>query len=256
MGEEVWTHLTIKGWPADAVLHEERRRNDRVISRDLIGIDAEAFERYAERLDEQGETERAEAFRSVLSELGQVFDTLMGDSVAFEPGPPDEGGHVAGELTIASGQNYGTEALLAVRSALRRAGFPYEVGDEWGQIGHMYVWGVGDEAEAVFPHVADAGRVLTEERWIGILNEAGSLKEAAQKVGDFFGLPRLGASDVETALAPLAADEVKCDDCGNYWQTSELHEVEDLAERVSAGEPVPAGQCPNCGALCHAAAVT
>jgi len=43
-----------------------------------------------------------------------------------------------------------------------------------------------------------------------------------------------------------------CQNCG--WETedpSQLHEIEDLLERVAPGEPMPHGQCPECGALCH-----
>lgn len=222
MGEVVWTVLQIKGWPADAVIHEEVRRGGRVVSRELVGIDGEAFERHAEQADELGETERAEALRAVVSELGQVVEIdgqgrYGAGNVQFEPGPPDSNGHVTGELTIGSEQNYGTEALLAVRSALRRAGFPYTVGDEWGQIGNEYEWSPGQESERKYPHT-DVGRVLTEERWIGILNESGTLKEAAGRVGDFFGLPRVGESDVEIALAeqdePPEFDGLTCERCG------------------------------------------
>ncbi len=42
-----------------------------------------------------------------------------------------------------------------------------------------------------------------------------------------------------------------CQNCGRAWESSLLNHIRDLAQRVSPGEPMPAGQCPICGALCH-----
>jgi len=43
----------------------------------------------------------------------------------------------------------------------------------------------------------------------------------------------------------------KCDNCNRLFHTAELPKVKDLDKRVSAGEPMPSGECPTCGALCH-----
>ncbi len=43
----------------------------------------------------------------------------------------------------------------------------------------------------------------------------------------------------------------KCDKCRHYWQFGELREARDLAERVDADGPEPAGECPECGALAY-----
>lgn len=43
----------------------------------------------------------------------------------------------------------------------------------------------------------------------------------------------------------------ECADCGTINPASKLHEIDDFDQRVDAGEEVPAGQCPDCGALCH-----
>lgn len=42
-----------------------------------------------------------------------------------------------------------------------------------------------------------------------------------------------------------------CQNCESRWAEEELNEVKDLAERVAPGELVPAGECPECGAVCH-----
>ena len=46
-------------------------------------------------------------------------------------------------------------------------------------------------------------------------------------------------------------DLARCDDCGKLWATAELARIDDFWDRVNAGEIMPSGQCPSCGALCH-----
>ena len=49
--------------------------------------------------------------------------------------------------------------------------------------------------------------------------------------------------------------KVECGNCGKVWDEEELTrvfpDIPDLAERIAPGEPVPAGECPECGALVH-----
>ena len=45
-----------------------------------------------------------------------------------------------------------------------------------------------------------------------------------------------------------------CSDCdwsGPEEEAVSLYECADLLERIAPGEPVPAGECPECGALVH-----
>lgn len=43
----------------------------------------------------------------------------------------------------------------------------------------------------------------------------------------------------------------QCQNCDTVWLDDELDEIQDMRERVSAGEIVPSGQCPECHCLCH-----
>lgn len=43
----------------------------------------------------------------------------------------------------------------------------------------------------------------------------------------------------------------ECQNCGKIWTDDELNPIEDLSMRVSPGEPMPSGECPECGALCQ-----
>ena len=44
----------------------------------------------------------------------------------------------------------------------------------------------------------------------------------------------------------------QCQDCCGLWDEEDLKlDIPHLYERVSPGEPMPAGECPGCGALCH-----
>jgi hypothetical protein len=44
----------------------------------------------------------------------------------------------------------------------------------------------------------------------------------------------------------------ECQNCGKRWTEDELLlPIPHLEERVSPGEPMPSGECPECRALCH-----
>lgn len=47
-------------------------------------------------------------------------------------------------------------------------------------------------------------------------------------------------------------DVARCDNCGTEYAVKDLDSVDNLSERIYAGEEVPAGQCPDdeCGACC------
>lgn len=45
--------------------------------------------------------------------------------------------------------------------------------------------------------------------------------------------------------------KVKCDNCDWTGTGAQLHEVADIQERLDPGGEVPAGQCPECGALAY-----
>jgi hypothetical protein len=55
------------------------------------------------------------------------------------------------------------------------------------------------------------------------------------------------AYDLEqTALGPYA-----CQNCEWRGEAGSLLDIKDLEQRVAPGEPMPAGECPKCGCLCH-----
>jgi hypothetical protein len=59
--------------------------------------------------------------------------------------------------------------------------------------------------------------------------------------------------DQEEEDAPLSSGEglTKCQDCGTIRPECDLNEIQDFEQRVTPGEPLPLGECPDCGALCH-----
>ena len=76
----------------------------------------------------------------------------------------------------------------------------------------------------------------------------------------------LGADSIEAnELAKIAANVsshkepfdvtdplAECQDCEQRTPESKLvNPIKDLAQRVAPGEPMPAGECPACGALCQ-----
>jgi hypothetical protein len=46
---------------------------------------------------------------------------------------------------------------------------------------------------------------------------------------------------------------VRCDNCSWTSTAAQLKEINDLSERLSPGGVVPAGECPECGALAYVA---
>lgn len=43
----------------------------------------------------------------------------------------------------------------------------------------------------------------------------------------------------------------QCDNCRSLWSLDRLAPVDRLAERLDPGGVVPAGECPECGALAY-----
>ena len=44
---------------------------------------------------------------------------------------------------------------------------------------------------------------------------------------------------------------VECENCDWVGKAGEMDAINRLTERVAPGEIMPAGECPECGALCH-----
>lgn len=59
----------------------------------------------------------------------------------------------------------------------------------------------------------------------------------------------------ENAILPFEGSEyARCQDCTKVWAINKLvslDKVPSLLSRVSPGELMPAGACPDCGALCQ-----
>lgn len=66
---------------------------------------------------------------------------------------------------------------------------------------------------------------------------------------------RLNAATKAVSSNARVADRddppVACAHCDWTGKTADLHAIRHLGERVSAGEPMPAGECPKCGSLSH-----
>ncbi len=45
--------------------------------------------------------------------------------------------------------------------------------------------------------------------------------------------------------------EACCLDCDWHGPVCKTNAIQDIYERVEAGETMPAGECPSCGALAH-----
>ena len=45
--------------------------------------------------------------------------------------------------------------------------------------------------------------------------------------------------------------DCRCEHCGGLYEGRDMDPINEPETRVIAGKPVPAGQCPNCGALAY-----
>lgn len=57
---------------------------------------------------------------------------------------------------------------------------------------------------------------------------------------------RVEKGNIEVAL-------YECQNCDRICIESELYPLANVLDRVAVGEPMPAGECPECGAVCHPA---
>jgi hypothetical protein len=55
--------------------------------------------------------------------------------------------------------------------------------------------------------------------------------------------------DQITVVDPTETAE--CQDCEWFGPVDDLNPIKDIGQRVAPGEPMPAGECPRCGALAH-----
>lgn len=65
-----------------------------------------------------------------------------------------------------------------------------------------------------------------------------------------------GEEYLESDLRLVEADEfgqplAKCDNCDWTGPESQLNEIVDFDQRVAPGEPIPVGECSECGCLAH-----
>lgn len=61
----------------------------------------------------------------------------------------------------------------------------------------------------------------------------------------------MSATDLTSNLEPDT--KVQCQNCDWHGTASQLSDIDDIEQRISPGEVVPAGQCPKCDALAHLA---
>jgi hypothetical protein len=98
-----------------------------------------------------------------------------------------------------------------------------------------------DDETALVDVLADLRHVADKQR----VDWAGAVSRANNHHGVEAGL--------REELREKLARDYECQNCGGTYPESGLvTPIPDLEERVAPGESMPAGECPVCGALCHA----
>jgi hypothetical protein len=64
------------------------------------------------------------------------------------------------------------------------------------------------------------------------------------------------ADELARRYVALMGDDLEpgafeCQNCAAAWHLEDLRDIRRYWERVDPGEPEPAGECPDCGSLCH-----
>lgn len=60
-----------------------------------------------------------------------------------------------------------------------------------------------------------------------------------------------GPFAIVPSLTPYRGDRCSCENCDWVGDSADCNSIANLHERVGAGEPMPVGECPKCGSLCH-----
>jgi hypothetical protein len=82
----------------------------------------------------------------------------------------------------------------------------------------------------------------------------GGRQPTDEEVADFTGyLSARFRGWVEENIVPWleTKNKSRCQNCRRIWNPDELKHIKDIFERVDPGEPMPSGECPDCGALCE-----
>jgi len=98
-------------------------------------------------------------------------------------------------------------------------------------------------------------RLLAEIAAIGLTLDqkiaiAKSMDIDASKLAYLFG--RAEVEWLRIKAKTIDGDKTRCQDCNQIWLATDIDpEIPHLHERVGPGEPMPDGECPDCGALCQ-----
>ena len=131
-----------------------------------------------------------------------------------------------------SHDDYKKRPLLIERDQLQGA---YLAGASVGEIMNLLRWFLGAYTEEDSPQVHKARLALVRATGEDECGAPMSVADAEAWVKD----------------AEARGELARCDNCKRVYPVGALVEAADLDQRVDPGGPVPAGECPSCGALCY-----
>jgi hypothetical protein len=95
-------------------------------------------------------------------------------------------------------------------------------------------------------------REIAEEWWEKELGNEPKPEDPQEMADAYFEL--MEGRDEFFSYGPYEVEtdpQTGCGNCGWAGRQSQLKPIQDIFERVAPGEIMPAGECPECGALAH-----
>lgn len=155
--------------------------------------------------------------------------------------------HIVQSLPVNKGRGAVSRQLRKIARSTCELYADWAHGDVFGFELLLFATSVFQHRTAFYDHVP-FGCELTADSCFGFYGANSSANGLVEHVQDSLDAALKEAAD-------LLKNNIKCDNCGARYASDDvritLETVSGLEQRLTPGSVVPAGECPDCGALCY-----